>query len=153
MRLSDLVPPGGVLDDLRSGTKDEVLRELAAAAAKAAPAIPGAAFADALRERESLGSTGIGEGVAIPHGKAAGLDRVTALLARSRPGVDFDAADGRPVHLFFLIAAPESSAGLHLQALARVSRLFRSPAFRRGLLEAEGAEGMRRFLEEEDGRA
>jgi PTS system nitrogen regulatory IIA component len=152
VKLSDLVPPECVVPELRAGTKDEALRELAEGAAKAAPRLPVEALASVLRERETLGSTGIGEGVALPHGKASGVDRVTAVLARSSRGVPFDSSDGRPARLFFLIVSPENSAGLHLQALARVSRSFRSASFREGLLEAPGAAEMRRLLEEEDGR-
>ena len=90
-----------------------------------------------LQEREALQSTGIGEGVAIPHGKLPGLHRLIASFARSRAGVDFESIDGQPTHLFFLLVVPEHSGGQHLKALARISRFFRDAAFRTRLDEAE----------------
>ncbi len=153
MRLLDLVPPGCVVDDLRAGTKEEALREVSEAIAKAIPGIGAEVLEGILRDRESLGSTGIGEGVAIPHGKVPGIPRLYAALARSGPGVPFQALDGRPVHLFFLVVAPEKSAGMHLKALARISRLLKSARFRDALMAARDADDLRRVLKEEDDRS
>ena len=86
-------------------------------------------------EREKLGSTGIGDGVAIPHGKMKGLSRILCAFGRSKKGIDFDAVDGKPVHIFFLLLAPEDSAGLHIQMLSRISRILRDPSFRKRLIE------------------
>ena len=81
-----------------------------------------------MNERERLGSTAIGDGIAIPHGKLRGISRILGVFGRSPQGVDFDSLDGNPTHLFFLLVAPEDSASLHLKALARVSRLFKDAA-------------------------
>jgi PTS system nitrogen regulatory IIA component len=105
-----------------------------------------------LLEREALQSTGIGEGVAIPHGKLAGLDRLVATFARSVPGVDFDSIDGQPTHHFFLLVVPEHSGGQYLKALARISRFFRDPAFRRKLAEGETLDDVIHAIEDEDAK-
>jgi PTS system nitrogen regulatory IIA component len=103
-----------------------------------------------LMERESLGSTGIGEGVAIPHGKSKDLKRLLASFGRSNPGMDFQSMDGKPTHLFFLLVAPENSAGIHLKALARISRLMKDQAFRKRLAEAKSTEEIYSLFVESD---
>ncbi len=151
MRIFDLIPAGGIVDDLRSETKEGVLRELSDAVCRAVPGMSPDHLASVLLDREALGSTGIGEGVAIPHGKMPGIDRLIAAFGRSRGGVQFASLDGKPARIFFLVVAPESnSAGMHLKALARISRLVKDERFRRSLLEAEGIEGLSRALREED---
>ena len=152
MRILDLVPPGAVVDGLRSETKEGVLRELSEAVCRLLPSLSSDGLASILMEREALGSTGIGEGVAIPHGKVPGIDRLVAVFARSPGGVQFASLDGKPARLFFLVIAPENSAGMHLKALARISRLLKDERFRRKLLAAEGAEGLLQVLREEDER-
>jgi len=107
---------------------------------------------ETLLEREKLGSTGIGEGVAIPHGKLSGVPGLLAAFGRKRAGVDFAAIDGKPTFLFFVLFAPDNSAGLHLKALARISRLFKQPQFRQAILSAEGAPGIFRLISEEDAK-
>jgi PTS system nitrogen regulatory IIA component len=150
MRLRDIVPPGAIVDELRAQTKEGVLRELSEAVCREAAGLSPDRVASILMEREALGSTGIGEGVAIPHGKVPGIDRLLAAFGRSREGVQFSSIDGKPARLFFLILAPEQSAGMHLKALARISRLLKDERFRNRLLGAEGAEGLRQVLREED---
>jgi PTS system nitrogen regulatory IIA component len=152
MRILDLVPPGAVVDDLRSETKEGVLRELSEAVCRILPALAPDRLTGILMEREALGSTGIGEGVAIPHGKVPGIDRLVAVFGRSPGGVQFASLDGKPARLFFLVVAPEESAGMHLKALARISRLLKDERFRRKLLTAEGEDGLVRVLREEDER-
>lgn len=152
MKLFDPVSPAAVIPDLRGETKDEVLRELSGAAATLVPSVSAESLTRILQERERLGSTGIGEGAAIPHGKVAGLDRLVAIFGRSRAGVQFQSLDGKPTHLFFLILAPENSAGLHLKALARISRLLKDARFRASLSEAPDAAEMIRLLSEADER-
>jgi PTS system nitrogen regulatory IIA component len=152
MRILDIVPPGAVVDGLRSETKEGVLRELSEAVCRLVPALSPDRLTSILMDREALGSTGIGEGVAIPHGKVAGIDRLVAAFGRSAEGVQFASLDGKPARLFFLVVAPENSAGMHLKALARISRLLKDERFRRRLLAAEGAEGLVRVLREEDER-
>lgn len=153
MKLLDIVSPGGVVDDLRAETKEGVLREMSEVAAAGVPSLSAETLTSILLERESLGSTGIGDGVAIPHGKVPGLARLVAVFGRSRAGVQFHSLDGKPTHLFFLVMAPEQSAGMHLKALARISRLLKDARFRRSLLDARDADDLRRILREEDDRA
>ncbi len=105
-----------------------------------------------LNERERLGSTAIGDGIAIPHGKIRGITQILGAFGRSTRGLDFDSLDGNPTHLFFLLIAPEESTSLHLKALARVSRLFKDGAFRQHLLEARDAGELYRLLKEEDSK-
>jgi PTS system nitrogen regulatory IIA component len=152
MRILDLVPPGAVVDGLRSETKEGVLRELSEVVCRLLPSLSPDRLASILMEREALGSTGIGEGVAIPHGKVPGIDRLVAAFGRSPEGVQFASLDGKPARLFFLVVAPENSAGMHLKALARISRLLKDERFRRKLLAAEGADGLVQVLREEDER-
>ncbi len=152
MRISEIVSPEAVVSDLRAETKEGVLRELSEAIAGVMPALSAETVAAILMDRESLGSTGIGDGAAIPHGKVAGIDRLVAAFGRSRAGVQFQSLDGKPAHLFFAIVAPEQSAGLHLKALARISRLLKDDRVRRSLLEAGDAEDLRRVFREHDDR-
>ena len=105
-----------------------------------------------LAERERLGSTAIGDGIAIPHGKLAGVNSIIGVFGRHQRGVDFDSLDGGPTYLFFLLVAPEDSASLHLKALARVSRLMKDPAFRERLSSAPDAAEIFRLIKEEDAR-
>jgi PTS system nitrogen regulatory IIA component len=153
MRIQDIIPPEAVVDGLLAETKEEVLRELSEAVCRRLPALSPVRLTAILMDREGLGSTGIGEGVAIPHGKIPGIDRLVAVFGRSRGGVQFASLDGKPARLFFLILAPENSAGMHLKALARISRLLKDPRFRERLLAAEGAEELSQVLREEDERA
>jgi PTS system nitrogen regulatory IIA component len=148
MKLLDIVSPGGVVDDLQAETKEGVLREMSEVAATSVPSLSVQSLTSILLDRESLGSTGIGDGVAIPHGKVPGLTRMVAVFGRSRAGVQFHSLDGKPAHLFFLVMAPEQSAGMHLKALARISRLLKDARFRRSLLDARDADDLRRILEE-----
>ena len=105
-----------------------------------------------LADRERLASTAIGDGVAIPHGKLPSLQRLVGCVARSPRGVDFDSMDGRPTHVFFVLLAPENSTGIHLKALARISRLFKDPEFRTRLMQAQGAPEMFRVIADEDAK-
>jgi PTS system nitrogen regulatory IIA component len=105
---------------------------------------------EVLLDREKLGSTGIGDGIAIPHGKIKDLGGVVASFGRSPEGVDFESLDQKPAHLFFLLVAPENSAGVHLKALARISRLLKHPSFRKRLMEAENEEELFQIISEED---
>jgi len=140
-----------VIADLPGGGVAAVLAALARPVA-AATGMDGAALAAALAAREKLGSTGIGEGVAVPHCKVPGLASLTAALGRSREGVDFRSLDGKPTRIFVALFAPERAGAEHLQALARVSRLVKRPEFRKALLDAPDAATMHRLLVEEDGR-
>jgi nitrogen PTS system EIIA component len=154
MKVTEFLSPNAVVAELRGTTKAEVLRELSEHLANA---YPGSLRADrileVLAEREKLASTGIGEGVAIPHGKMPGLDKLYAAFGVSKAGVDFQSIDKLPTHLFFALVAPENSAGVHLKALARVSRLFRNPELRAAILKAHTGADIYRLISEEDNRA
>ena len=152
MRIQDIIPPEAVVDGLRAETKEGVLRELSEAVCRRHPDLSPDRLTAILMDREGLGSTGIGDGVAIPHGKIPGIDRLFAVFGRSPGGVQFASLDGKPARLFFLILAPENSAGMHLKALARISRLLKDQRFRGRLLAAEGVDGLSQVLREEDER-
>jgi PTS system nitrogen regulatory IIA component len=152
MKIMDILVKDAVLLDLASGTKQEALAEMAGALAREEGGLEEGRLLDVLLEREKLQSTGIGEGVAIPHGRMPGLGRLVATFARSRQGVDFESIDGQATHLFFLLVVPEHSGGQHLKALARISRFFRDAAFRERLLSAEQLDDVCRAIEEEDAK-
>jgi PTS system nitrogen regulatory IIA component len=150
MKIMDILVTDAVILNLGGRTKREVLGEMAAALAKVEPQIEAARLLEVLLEREALQSTGIGEGVAIPHGKLAGLDSLVASFARSPEGLDFESIDGQPTYHFFLLVVPEHSGGQYLKALARISRFFRDAAFRQRLSDAETLEEVIRAIDEED---
>ena len=124
MDLSELLVPGNVLPVLKATSKKQVFQELAERAARAT-GLDERRILEVLLERERLGTTGVGNGIAIPHGRLDGLDRLYGFFARIEAPVDFDAIDSAPVDLVFLLLAPESAGADHLKALARVSRLLR----------------------------
>jgi PTS system nitrogen regulatory IIA component len=152
MKIEDILAEDLVVADLSARSKNEVLVELAHAVTNAHPELDVAKLVGALEERERLNSTALGDGVAIPHGKLPGLKRVFAAFGRSRQGVDFQSLDGKPTHLFFVLAAPEDSAGAHLKALARISRLLKDATFRDRLLEAPDAHAIWAIIRDEDAR-
>src|SRR4051812_28597308 len=152
MRIAEFLREDLVLPDLASTDKAGVVRELCAGLARANPPLSAPRLTETLLERERLGSTGIGEGVAIPHGKLPGIPGLIAAFARKKAGLDFAAIDGKPTYLFFVLFAPDNSAGLHLKALARISRLFKQPQFRQAILDADGAPAIFRLISEEDAK-
>ncbi len=152
MKIMDILVRDGAILDLASETKEAVLEEMARSLAAAEKGLSAERLLQVLLEREALQSTGIGEGVAIPHGKMPGLDRLVASFARSVKGVDFESIDGQPTHLFFLLVVPEHSGGQHLKALARISRFFRDAEFRKKLIDASSLEDVFRAIEEEDAK-
>ena len=152
MKIMDIVVQDAVLLELEPGGKRDLLEQMARSLANAVPELEAERLLQVLLDREALQSTGIGEGVAIPHGKFPGLDRLLASFARSTPGADFEAVDGQPTHLFFLLVVPESSGGQHLKALARISRFFRDAGFRKRLMEAASVEDVFEAIGEEDAK-
>jgi PTS system nitrogen regulatory IIA component len=152
MRIAEFLREDLVFPDLAASDKAGVLGELSAGLARAYPALNAGRLTETLLEREKLGSTGIGEGVAIPHGKLPGIPGLIAAFARSKRGVDFASIDGKPTFLFFVLFAPENSAGLHLKALARISRLFKQPQFRQSIQSAADAPAIFRLISEEDAK-
>ena len=151
MKIVEFLQPAAVVDDLPGTSAQVVLGELARPLAAISKLDP-QRLLDTLLEREKLGSTGIGDGVAIPHGKVAGLPAIMASFGRSKEGVNFNAIDGKPTYLFFTLFAPENSAGAHLKALARISRIFKNPAFRESIMKAGDAPEMFRLIETEDAK-
>lgn len=154
MKIADFLREEQILPDLASADKAGALAEICSALVRATPAlgVEQARLSAVLLEREKLGSTGVGEGVAIPHGKLAGVSGLVAAFARSVRGVEFQSIDGRPAHLFFVLFAPENGAGIHLKALARVSRVFRNPNLRKAILEASGPQAVYQLISEEDAK-
>lgn len=124
MDLGDLISPESVIASLKAKSKKQVLQELASHAAKLT-GLPEREIFDTLLQRERLGSTGVGHGVAIPHGKLPGLSKIKGMFARLEEPIDFDAVDREPVDLVFVLLAPEGAGADHLKALARISRLLR----------------------------
>jgi nitrogen PTS system EIIA component len=149
MKITELLKKEFILEQLKAKSKQEALAELACVFSKGSKCDSGAMLR-VLLEREKLGSTGIGDGIAIPHGKLAGLDEILVAFGRSREGIAFDALDGKPVHLFFLLMAPENSAGQHLKALAQISRMLKDGVFRKKLLEAQMHDDLVRVIAEKD---
>ncbi len=139
MKILDLLRPETVLTDLSATHKKGILEELSAPVAEITK-IPSHDIVRVLMERERLGSTGIGDGIGIPHGKLKNLDTTIIGFGLSRSGVDFDTMDGYPAHLFFLIITPEESTGIHLQLLARISRLLKDETFRERLRSVDNRE-------------
>ena len=127
MNLNDLIPPGAITSSLAATTKKQALEELAQVAAPQAATDPRELF-NALLQRERLGSTALGRGIAVPHVHVRGLERIVCHFARLAKPVDFDAPDNQPVDLLFLLLSPEHASGDHLKALARISRLVRDTA-------------------------
>jgi PTS system nitrogen regulatory IIA component len=152
MKIDDILAEDMVVPALGGSSKSEVIEELAAVVARRHPEIDLARLVQALEDRERLNSTALGEGVAIPHGKLPGLKRVVAAFGRSPAGVDFSSLDGKPTHLFFLLVAPEDSAGAHLKALARISRLLKDESFRARLMAAADARALSRIIRDEDAK-
>ncbi len=151
MKIVEFLRADAVIASLSGQTGPEVLAELVRPIA-AAQKVDAQRLVDTLLDREKLGSTGIGEGVAIPHGKVPGLPALVASFGRSVAGVDFRAIDGRPTHLFFTLFAPENSAGAHLKALARISRIFKNASFRDAIMKAADAGEVYRLIEAEDAK-
>ena len=150
MKILDILDKECIIAELRSRTKREVLEELTGTLLNFKANLDKEALVEILLERERLGSTGIGDGIAIPHGKVQDLDELVLSFGRSTQGIEFDSMDGRPTHLFFLLIAPENSAGVHLRALAKISMLLKSAHFRQRLMEPATREEIFQVIREED---
>lgn len=141
----DILTPNAILPALRVGSKKQALQEMSRHAAQLL-GLPDRAVFDVVLERERLGTTGVGRGVAIPHGKLAKLEKVQGVFARLQKPIDFDSVDDQPVDLIFLLLAPEGAGADHLKALARVSRLLRDEALCEKLRGCETAEAIYALL-------
>ncbi|MBM4274442.1 MAG: PTS sugar transporter subunit IIA [Deltaproteobacteria bacterium] len=150
MKIIELLAPSCILSDLQATTKKGVLEELASPLASGPQGLSLPQVVEVLLERERLGSTGIGDNIAIPHGKLPQLSHLLLTFGRSLKGVDFDSMDGKPSHLFFMLLAPVNSAGRHLKALAKISRMLMSQTFRDNLMKAVGAQEIYRLIQDRD---
>jgi PTS system nitrogen regulatory IIA component len=150
MKMSDFLDPRAVVSDLKATNKKEVLEELCTTLVTLHPTLDRDKMVGILLDRERLGSTGVGEGVAIPHGKMGDLSGLISCFGRSVRGVEFQAVDAQPVSLFFLLFAPENSAGVHLKALAKISRLLKRPSVREELMRASSKDDVYAILTHED---
>lgn len=150
MRIAELIKPELIKLDLQSYRKPDIISEIVQMMVSAGMLSSAEPFLNSVLERESLGTTGIGKGIAIPHGKSDAIDQVVMCFARSKKGVDFEALDGNPVHLIVLLAAPLESNSDYLQALTRLSRFLRHKPFRESLLAAETKDDVIFLLTSED---
>ena len=152
MKILDFLAPRAMTADLKAASKKETIKELLELLIKSGSvkSRDREGVFKALLERESLGSTGIGQNVGIPHGKTNLVKKLTAAFGLSRKGVDFHSLDGEPAHIFFLLLAPRESAGPHLKALARISKLLKDKYFRDQLMAAGDPKAILKIIESED---
>jgi len=150
MKLSDILKPELIIPDLKAQDKKGVLEELAQIVTQQEPSLSKGSLLQVLLERERLGSTGIGDGIALPHGKLKELDHLCISFGRSTGGLDFDSIDEKPAYVFFLLLAPENSAGVHLKALAKISRILKDGNFRRRLMGAQSGQEIYEMIIDKD---
>jgi PTS system nitrogen regulatory IIA component len=150
MKILDILPKESIISELRGRSKREVLEELADALLRQKPQLNRVRVVEVLLERERLGSTGIGDGIAIPHGKVKDLDQLALSFGRSTVGVDFESMDGKPAHFFFLLVAPENCAGIHLRALAKIARLLKNSSIRKRLGAVQTQDEIYAILQEDE---
>ncbi|MBI2094828.1 MAG: PTS sugar transporter subunit IIA [Candidatus Omnitrophica bacterium] len=152
MKIVEFLNEKAVSADIKATTKEGVIRELVDLLTKAEGIKNKEELVKVLINRESLGSTGIGQGVGIPHGKTNTIKRLVAAFGICHQGVNFDALDGEPVYIFFLLVAPEDSAGPHLKGLARISRLLKDKFFRETLKQMTDEKAILKLIREEDAK-
>ena len=151
MRLSEILAIDNIISELKAKDKKGVLGELAEVIANYDANIDKGMLVKVLIEREHLGSTGIGDGVAIPHGKLSSVKQPIVSFGRSKKGLDFDSMDGQPAFLFFLLLAPENSSGVHLQVLTKIARILKSSTFRKALMKVKSREEIYQTIIQTDG--
>ncbi|MGD9006022.1 MAG: PTS sugar transporter subunit IIA, partial [Desulfobacterales bacterium] len=149
MKILDVLPKKAILDDLKSKNKKGILEELVVPLAHST-GLNSEDLVRVLMERERLGSTGIGGGIGIPHGKIKDLDSLVLGFGLSRKGVDFESIDGEPTHIFFILITPEDSTGLHLKLLARISRILKNDHFKERLMNAADRDDIFDIIKQED---
>ncbi|MDI6605753.1 MAG: PTS sugar transporter subunit IIA [Candidatus Omnitrophota bacterium] len=152
MQIMDFLSKKAILTDIKATKKEEVIKELVEALINAGEIEKRnrAKLIEALMGRESLGSTAIGQGIAIPHAKSDCVSKLVAAFGLSKKGVDFDSLDGEPAYIFFLLVAPQDSAGPHLKALARISRLLKDKYFRDSLRACSDDKSITKIISGED---
>ncbi len=146
MKLFEIIEESDIIPELKASDKNGVLEELAEVVYSHDSSIE----KGDLVERERLGTTGIGDGVAIPHGKVSGVKQPVISFGRSKEGLDFGSMDGQPAYLFFLLVAPENSSGIHLQILARIAKILKNSSFRKKLIEARTREELYQMIIQTD---
>jgi len=146
MKLDQIFKVEFINANLQARSKDEALGELVNTIIKGGIKLDYSHIIDVLKQRENLGSTGIGDGIAIPHGKISELDDIVVAFGRSIDGIPYDSMDGKPVYLFFLLLAPENSAGQHLKILARISKMLKDINFRKKLLKAKSQSDLYKII-------
>ena len=152
MKIMDFLNQKAVSVSIKGANKESVVRELVELLASATDIKDKEELVKAVLAREALGSTGIGQGVGIPHAKSQAVKELVAAFGLSRNGVNFDSLDGEPVHIFFLLIAPEESAGPHLKALARISRMLKDKYFRDLLKKSKDENEILHIIQEEDSK-
>ena len=152
MKISTILKQEHIIEELNSSDKKNVLSELSTFLEIKGEITSKEKLLVALIEREKLGSTGIGENVAIPHAKISEIDKIITVFGRSKNGVEFESLDKKPVNFIFLVLAPENSTGEHLKALARISRLFKNTSLRESVLKASEADQIYSILVDEDSK-
>ena len=152
MHISQILKESCVIADIKARDKASTLAEIAECLVRNEPSVPLDVLIESLTERESLGSTGIGDNIAIPHSRLPGVRYTMSVFGRSERGVEFDSLDGKPVHLIFLLVAPENSSREHLMALARISRLLQKESLRLQLLNESSPELLYQLILEEDAK-
>ena len=150
MQLDQIIKIEFINANLVARNKNEALAELINTIIRGGLKLNYSAIIEILKQRESLGSTGIGDGIAIPHGKISELDDIVVAFGRSIDGIPYDSLDGKPVHLFFLLLAPENSAGQHLKILAKISRMLKDVNFRKQLLKAKSQNELYKIIIEQE---
>ncbi len=150
MKIMDIFRKEYIIEELKAKTKRDVLAELSGVFHRENGRINHEYMINTLLEREKLGSTGIGDGIAIPHGKLADIDELIVTFGRSKEGVAFDSMDGKPANLFFLLLAPESTTGLHLKALAKISKMLKDSSFRKKLIDAKSKDELYLIIADKD---
>jgi nitrogen PTS system EIIA component len=146
MKLDQIFKVEFINANLQARNKDEALAELVHTIIRGGLKLDYSQIIEVLKQRESLGSTGIGDGIAIPHGKISSLDDIVVAFGRSIDGIPYDSMDGKPVYLFFLLLAPENSAGQHLKILAKISKMLKDVNFRKKLLKAKSQSDLYKII-------
>jgi nitrogen PTS system EIIA component len=152
MKINEILKKESVIADIAGNNKLDVIKEMTERLKQNDTIKNDQALYATLMEREKLGSTGIGENVAIPHGKSDELSQIIIVFARSLSGIDFESLDQKPVHFVCMVIAPAHSTGTHLKALARISRLFKNQTLREGILKAEDSNEIYSILLAEDSK-
>lgn len=153
MKITEFLVPEAIIPSLRSTDKESVVKEMVETLAKAGLVKNAAQAVEVLLEREKLGSTGIGQNIAVPHAKSEEVKNLALGVGISEKGVDFEALDGDPVNIIFMVIAPIDATGLHLKVLARIARLLKDKVFRNSLRSCKTAENIYETIKEEDERA